>query len=119
MGNTEQLSTIKELARALLDEVEVLSEAQDITMKSDDGDAGEEDFYKMVEEYEKFLIRRALLKTRGNQARAARILRLKPTTLNHKMKIYNINTGWKETARGDGLVAAGRSESSARQSRGA
>ena len=93
MKDTYQLSAIQELARALLEEVESLAQDQDLAAEPAGGGEAEGDFYEMVREYEKFLIRRALLKARGNQAQAARMLRLKPTTLNNKMKAYKLNAG--------------------------
>jgi transcriptional regulator with PAS, ATPase and Fis domain len=48
------------------------------------------DFYQEVERFEVGLIRRALEQTSGNQARAAKLLRIKPTTLNSKIKLYEI-----------------------------
>jgi DNA-binding NtrC family response regulator len=110
-----RLNKLKKLTRALLDEVEALSEAQDHAAQTDDDGGDEEDFYKMVEEYEKLLIRRALVKARGNQAQAARMLRLKPTTLNHKMKAYQINADRKAAACGGDIVSEGCPESPARR----
>jgi DNA-binding NtrC family response regulator len=48
------------------------------------------DFYGEVERFETGLIRLALDQTGGHQARAARLLRIKPTTLNSKIKLYGI-----------------------------
>lgn len=48
------------------------------------------DFYREVERFETGLIRLALDQTGGHQARAARLLRIKPTTLNSKIKLYEI-----------------------------
>lgn len=48
------------------------------------------DFYSEVERFEVGLIKRALDQTAGNQAKAARLLSIKPTTLNSKIKLYNI-----------------------------
>ncbi|HLN97495.1 MAG TPA: helix-turn-helix domain-containing protein [Pyrinomonadaceae bacterium] len=48
------------------------------------------DFYAEVERFETSLIRLALDQTRGHQARAAKLLRIKPTTLNSKIKLYRI-----------------------------
>ena len=48
------------------------------------------DFYEEVARFEIDLIKLALLKSGGNQARAARLLGLKATTLNTKIKIYKI-----------------------------
>ncbi|HEX8136807.1 MAG TPA: helix-turn-helix domain-containing protein [Pyrinomonadaceae bacterium] len=49
------------------------------------------DFYEEVRRFEIFLIQRALKHTAGCQSRAASLLRLKPTTLNSKIRSYNIN----------------------------
>jgi DNA-binding NtrC family response regulator len=95
--------------------VEVMAEAREITAESERVGAVEVDFYKSVEEYEKLLIRRALLQARGNQAQAARMLRLNPTTLNHKIKTYRINSYGRANASGGDAVAAERSESAARR----
>ena len=43
-----------------------------------------------VRQYESSIIRQALLITGGNQARAARMLGIKPNTLNYKVKLYNL-----------------------------
>ena len=51
------------------------------------------DFYREVERFEVNLIQRALRQTGGNQARAARLLNLKQTTLHGKIKQYNIHPG--------------------------
>lgn len=48
------------------------------------------DFYNEVERFETGLIRLALDQTRGHQARAAKLLNIKPTTLNSKIKLYGI-----------------------------
>jgi DNA-binding NtrC family response regulator len=50
------------------------------------------DFYKEVERYEIDLIQKALKHTAGNQRRAAQLLNLNATTLNAKIKNYDINT---------------------------
>ena len=50
------------------------------------------DFYDEVKRFETGLIRRALDHTRGHQAQAARLLCIKPTTLNSKMKAYQIES---------------------------
>ena len=48
------------------------------------------DFYKEVERFEIELIRLALDRTHGCQAEAARLLQIKPTTLNSKIKLLGI-----------------------------
>lgn len=49
-------------------------------------------FYDEVKKFEIDLIRRALEQTAGHQSRAARLLGLNATTLNSKIKSYNIRT---------------------------
>ncbi|NOT47928.1 MAG: sigma-54-dependent Fis family transcriptional regulator [Acidobacteria bacterium] len=49
-------------------------------------------FYDQVKRFEIDLIRRALDQTGGHQSRAARLLGLNATTLNSKIKSYNIQT---------------------------
>ena len=48
------------------------------------------DFYNEVQRFETGLIKLALDQTRGHQAKAARLLHIKPTTLNSKIKLYGI-----------------------------
>lgn len=49
------------------------------------------DFYDEVRRFEIDLIQRALVFTSGSQVRAARLLNMKVTTLNSKIKHYDIN----------------------------
>ena len=48
------------------------------------------DFYDEVQRFETHLIQMALNETGGNQAKAARLLGIKATTLNSKIKLFNI-----------------------------
>jgi len=48
-------------------------------------------FYDEVRRFEIDLIRRALEQTGGHQSRAARLLGMNATTLNSKIKTYNIS----------------------------
>ena len=75
---------LKALASRLMHEVECLNEVR--TLDINDGI----DFYSEVTEFEIGLIRRALLHTHGHQGRAAHLLNLKVTTLNSKIKQYQI-----------------------------
>ena len=49
------------------------------------------DFYEEVSRFEIDLIKCALLQTAGHQRRAAQLLNLKVSTLNSKIKHYNIS----------------------------
>jgi DNA-binding NtrC family response regulator len=48
------------------------------------------DFFGEMKQFEISLIRLALAQTSGHQARAAKLLNIKPTTLNTKIKLYGI-----------------------------
>ena len=75
------------LAKALADEVETLK--AELTTKANIKRGI--NFYDEVERYEIELIRSALNQCHGNQSRAAKLLHLKSTTLNAKMKHYGLN----------------------------
>lgn len=80
----QNLASLKELAFRLLREVQGIGEVHSLNLESG------LDFYDEVTRFEIDLIRRALLQTSGHQVRAARLLNLKVTTLNSKIKHYNI-----------------------------
>ncbi len=48
-------------------------------------------FFEVVEDYERKLIGEALAECNGNQARAARLLGLRPTTLNSQIQRLGID----------------------------
>ena len=74
---------LKSIARALE------SKADNPTGVLDFGERGVK-FYEEVAKFEIELIRQALSCTNGNQRAAARLLGLKTSTLNSKVKTYNI-----------------------------
>jgi transcriptional regulator with GAF, ATPase, and Fis domain len=80
----QRAQVLKDLALALLNEAQTLGEAQ--TLET----ASSIDFYDEVRRFEIELIKRALKKTGGHQMRAARLLNVKVTTLNSKIKRYHI-----------------------------
>jgi DNA-binding NtrC family response regulator len=79
-----KLKTLKELTLALLKEVESLKGSGNFDGKLSVNFADE------VRRFETDLIRWALMHTGGHQRRAARMLNLKVTTLNAKIKRYGI-----------------------------
>ncbi|HSS22418.1 MAG TPA: helix-turn-helix domain-containing protein [Pyrinomonadaceae bacterium] len=79
------VATVRDLAMKLLSEVQGINEVSSLTLESGF------DFYEEVSRFEIDLIKRALLQTGGHQVRAAKILNLKVTTLNSKIKHYNIS----------------------------
>ena len=79
-----RLGALREITQVLLDEVEELE-----TVRSLDISRGI-NIYDEVRQYETALIRRALRLTGGNQKKAARLLGLLPSTLNDKIKRYQI-----------------------------
>ena len=80
------LESLREAALMLLREVETLASQQ--------GTADQKlGLHEEVQRYESELIRNALLRTRGNQRRAAKLLGVKVTTLNCKIKRLGIGNG--------------------------
>lgn len=82
---TSNITTLKEIVFRLLCEVQSIAEVHTLTLE------GGLDFYDEVSRFEIDLIRRALLQTGGHQVQAAKLLNLKVTTLNSKLKHYNIS----------------------------
>ena len=81
---TVRLKTLRELTLALLQEIESIKGHGSFDSKPTVNFADE------VRRFETDLIRWALLRTGGHQRRAARMLNLKVTTLNAKIKRYRI-----------------------------
>src|SRR5215213_6411905 len=79
-----RLNTLRETVLQLLEEVESLAISRPVDIKRGAR------FSDEVRQFEVNLIRTALGRTSGSQIRAARLLGLKPTTLNAKIKRYNI-----------------------------
>jgi transcriptional regulator with GAF, ATPase, and Fis domain len=79
-----RLNTLRETVRELLHEVESLAISKPVDVRSGTR------FSDEVRQFEVSLIRTALGRTSGSQTRAARLLGLKPTTLNAKIKRYGI-----------------------------
>jgi DNA-binding NtrC family response regulator len=87
---------LSELARHNLDNLReaaltVLKELESLTSNRSEPDR-KLGLQEEVQRYEIELIRDALHKTRGNQRQAARLLGVKVTTLNCKIKRYGIST---------------------------
>lgn len=78
-----RLEILSALTQALLREVGAL-QSDKITSH------GEIDLVKEIEAYEANLIRRALMQSGGRQSHAARLLNVKATTLNAKIKRYRL-----------------------------
>ena len=76
------------LAQALATEIETLKAELSKEQINNEGI----DFYDEVQRYEIELIRGALNQCGGNQTQAAKLLHLKSTTLNAKMKHYGLNS---------------------------
>jgi transcriptional regulator with GAF, ATPase, and Fis domain len=78
-----RLSSLKVLAMTLLNEIEALE-------NSTTDDVSELNLQTEVRRFEAELIRNALVRTGGRQRRAARLLGMKVTTLNTKIRRYKI-----------------------------
>jgi DNA-binding NtrC family response regulator len=91
---SHRLERIREMASALFSEAESLEREHSLNEASSlperlDLNSGV-DFFEEVRRFEMRLISRALDLSGGNQARAARMLRLGTTTLNYKIKTYEM-----------------------------
>jgi len=80
-----RLKALESVARGLLQELESLSTLQP------PGNSQSVRLYDEVQRFETALIRNALGRTGGSQTRAARLLGIKLTTLNSKIKRYKIS----------------------------
>ena len=85
-SSINNLDSLREAALTLMREVESLASWQDSQTNENLG------LHEEVQRYESELIRQALLRTHGNQRRAAKLLRVKVTTLNCKIKRLGIQT---------------------------
>ena len=90
----DRVQRVVDLAEALLTEAETLARDKAFTdeaMRLKPLDiVGGIDFYQEVQQFETHLIKMALDETGGNQAKAARLLGIKATTLNSKIKLFQI-----------------------------
>jgi len=93
----DRVHQLKDLAFALLNEVRGLEQDRLLLELSAAQDIYKLDIEKgiklddVVSQFEKNIIKHALIITGGNQARAARLLGVKANTLNYKVKIYNLS----------------------------
>ena len=83
-STADNITSLRELTFKLLHKVQSIGEVHAPNFESGI------DFYGEVTRFEIDLIERALTRTGGHQRRAARLLNLKVTTLNSKIKHYNI-----------------------------
>ena len=81
---SDKIEALKDVALALWKEVQALGSLQTSEIRSGI------DFYEEVRRFEINLIQRALEHTYGNQTLAARLLGINLTTLNSKIKRYNL-----------------------------
>jgi transcriptional regulator with GAF, ATPase, and Fis domain len=93
----DRIQRVVDLADALLNEAETLARDKAFTeeatrLKPLDILSGI-NFYDEVQRFETHLIKMALAETGGNQAKAARLLGIKATTLNSKIKLFKIDVG--------------------------
>ena len=91
------IDTLREAAITLLREVESLASQQEPA-------PARLGLQEEVQRYESELIREALQRTRGNQRRAAKLLGVKVTTLNCKIKRLGIQAGAQDLQDFSGLT---------------
>ena len=92
MGARTRLEILTALSQALLREVSALQDENEKSTGSEVvGETVREiDLAKEIESYEADLIRSALMQTSGRQRQAARLLNVKTSTLNAKIKRYGL-----------------------------
>ena len=88
-AENEQIESIKSITNLLLRKIEALE--NDLPEVAMDASEKKSNLYEVICSFEKKLIRDALWATNWSQKRAAQILGVKVTTLNAKMKRYEIN----------------------------
>lgn len=81
-----RLEALRVLSNSILHEIEALRKSENAIVPS------RIDLADEVQRFEMDLIRSALLRTGGKQRQAARLLNVKVTTLNAKIKRYGITT---------------------------
>ena len=86
-GSREKVRLLKLIVMKLQEELESISEVASLDVESGIN------FYEEVRHFEIELISRALTVMGGQQSNAARLLNMNATTLNAKMKCYNIRIG--------------------------
>ena len=96
-GRGVSLQVLKDLSDALSGALEAMDSFQPPDVRQGIS------FYDEVRRFEIDLIRNALRITAGSQTRAAKLLHINPTTLNTKIKAYNID--WRN---GYGGMSAAR-----------
>jgi DNA-binding NtrC family response regulator len=93
---SERMRGLKELVFNLLKEVQGLEQDKLVSELTAPQNSFRLDIEKgikfddVVRQFETNIIQQALSITGGNQARAARLLGIKPNTLNYKVKLYNL-----------------------------
>ena len=85
LTSRNSITRLRELVLRLLCEVQCINEVSPPIIENGF------DFYDEVSRFEIDLIKRALLQSGGHQVRAAKLLNLKVTTLNSKIKHYQIS----------------------------
>jgi transcriptional regulator with PAS, ATPase and Fis domain len=86
-----RLYLLKEFTDSISRDVEELSNHLHELTQNQSGNESTRSLKEQMREYEEQIIRNALLKSGGNQARAAKLLKIKSTTLNAKIKRIGIS----------------------------
>ncbi len=108
MSVIENKSTVKKI-KSIAQKLEainriasiVLSEVESIRSRSVSA-SGKINYYEEIQHFEVELILYALYQAKGNQRRAAQILNIKPTTLNSKVKRFNLTSAFSSDGKDAG-----------------
>lgn len=89
---SSQLDALKTLALLLLREVDLVKNSEGIKFYKGQS-KGPIDLFEEMRLFEITLIRSAMIRCGGNQSKAAKLLGIKPTTLNEKIRRHKIDLG--------------------------
>ncbi|NJM53672.1 MAG: hypothetical protein HC846_09955 [Blastocatellia bacterium] len=87
----QRLNLLKHFVESISSEISELS----VRFQEKNNPRGDNEFDigmdEQIRDFEKVLIETALIKSAGNQSLAAKLLKIKPSTLNQKIKRHKIN----------------------------
>ncbi len=91
-GFNQRLEMLQQLARTIVGEIDEIVSAQNNAQAIEEIPSFEISLDEQIKRFEINLIRFALFKAGGKQIQAAKMLKIKPTTLNSRIKRYRISS---------------------------
>lgn len=91
-GLNHRLEILRQLAKSIAVEIDEIVGTKEDTSSSEESRGFEISLDEQIRRFEMDLIRFALFKSGGKQIHAARMLKIKPSTLNSRIKRYRISS---------------------------